>query len=353
MNFLPALIGLVLCTLDLFLAGIVALKFSFRGSISTRSPTTSTSSGTGSTRSRATSDNDTTSLGTAEWVVYGSEPYFFPPGFTFPTVLCPSKFRQTNTELGAGGFGSVFQVWDNTTEQHLAVKQMIKSQVGEGNVESEIIAQRTMHDCEGFPKLWAAYEDAHKWYLVMDCAEKSFLDIGILSLVRIHALHTRGIIHRDIKPDNLLLTADHNLLVADFGPARITLDQDTMTTTDSKCSRTECGTPDYMVPEVVAKEPYSFGVDYWSMGIVILHWITISHENGVLDEDALEIGEDFLLGVLAPKPEDRFSVSQMKAHAFFAGLDFDELDNGNVPVPPNLLPSDFEQGNVAVPSNSA
>ncbi|KAF9048812.1 kinase-like domain-containing protein, partial [Panaeolus papilionaceus] len=87
----------------------------------------------------------------------------------------------------------------------------------------------------------------------------------------IHFLHTLRIVHRDIKPDNLLLGIDGHLVIADLGIAHIFRE----TSTDNPHVITgEQGTPIYAAPEVFAGGKYSYGVDYYSMGIVYHHMLT-------------------------------------------------------------------------------
>ncbi|XP_075158364.1 ribosomal protein S6 kinase like [Haematobia irritans] len=74
-------------------------------------------------------------------------------------------------------------------------------------------------------------------------------------------LHNAGIIYRDAKPENILLTADYHLKLTDFGLSkwlRLGLTTKTM-----------CGTFQYMAPEILRGEPYTHSVDWWSLGIIV------------------------------------------------------------------------------------
>lgn len=73
-------------------------------------------------------------------------------------------------------------------------------------------------------------------------------------------LHNSGMIHGDIKPANLLLNDKLVLKVADFGLATIIR--------KNVLKKKPCGTPNYMPPEMVRKQRYSFKVDVWSLGCV-------------------------------------------------------------------------------------
>lgn len=75
-------------------------------------------------------------------------------------------------------------------------------------------------------------------------------------------LHSKKIVHRDLKPENILmLTTDEDspIKVADFGFAK-QLDEDTL--------KTSLGTPNYIAPEILTKQPYNEMVDIWSFGVI-------------------------------------------------------------------------------------
>ncbi|KAJ6531835.1 kinase-like domain-containing protein [Mycena capillaripes] len=226
-----------------------------------------------------------------------------------------------------------------------------------------------MRDVPGFPRLYGAFEDGENRYLVMECASKSFANVGVLTMeqirfyaaqliIQIHALHVRGIIHRDVKEANLLLGHDGNLILADFGiAADLTTVRERINPAEyidweearqeggdefpllwayaenPESIRGSMGTVGYMPPEAVNNSWFSYGVDYWSLGVVVYHWlIDICHEGNLSTEDET-VTMDFLQAVMAPEQEDRLELDEMKDHEFFQGIDFDELQKGNVAVP--------------------
>ena len=75
-------------------------------------------------------------------------------------------------------------------------------------------------------------------------------------------IHSRYVLHRDIKLDNLLLGSDWEVKICDFGVSKII--------TDSYCIKEQCGTPAYLAPEIIDERGYhGYTSDLWSLGIVL------------------------------------------------------------------------------------
>jgi len=91
-------------------------------------------------------------------------------------------------------------------------------------------------------------EQAVKFYALQIC-----LSIGYL--------HTKGIMHRDLKLENILIDETGYLKIIDYGLAK------TMAT--GNLTKTFCGTPEYLAPEMVTQQGHDFSVDWWALGILI------------------------------------------------------------------------------------
>ena len=80
-------------------------------------------------------------------------------------------------------------------------------------------------------------------------------------IVGIDVLHKSGIMHRDLKLENLMIDSDGYLKIIDFGLAKILR--------PGQLAMTSCGTPAYMAPEVLRGDGYDFTADWWSVGVIM------------------------------------------------------------------------------------
>mmetsp|Transcript_4051 Transcript_4051/g.3444 ORF Transcript_4051/g.3444 Transcript_4051/m.3444 type:complete len:151 (+) Transcript_4051:466-918(+) len=84
-------------------------------------------------------------------------------------------------------------------------------------------------------------------------------------LLALEFLHNIGVVYRDLKPENVLMDEEGNLVLVDFGMSK-ELQKD-------EKSNSFVGTPDYLAPEMVIGKGHSFEVDYWALGILIFEML--------------------------------------------------------------------------------
>ena len=205
----------------------------------------------------------------------------------FSKVLVNGFFPQ---ELGSGSYGRVYLIKHNKTNEEYALKVIDKKKLMQmyGRIDiikNEInIHSKLSH--ENIIRLYNVYEDENSINLILEYAkngnlyellsqpenkkgldEQRAFDYFIQVVNAVYYLHQNNIIHRDIKPENILIGKKGLLKLCDFGWAKeLTLEN----------RSTFCGTVEYMAPEIVGSENYDFGVDIWSLGI-LLYEMVIGH----------------------------------------------------------------------------
>ena len=182
--------------------------------------------------------------------------------------------------LGSGAFGDVYLVQHKKDGKLFALKQMNKMKILDSGAGLDIIYReisihrRILH--ENIVTLHSYHEDNDEFNLIMDLVnsgtlfsvikKNKFLDerksfkYFIQVVAAIHFLHSNSLVHRDLKPENILIDEFDNVKLCDFGWC-VDL------TTGSRV--TFCGTYEYMAPEIIKEVPYDYGIDAWSLGILL------------------------------------------------------------------------------------
>lgn len=155
--------------------------------------------------------------------------------------------------------------------------------------------------------------------------EDEIRKIAIQLTQALHVLHSNRIIHRDMKPQNILIGSKQQIKLCDFGFARA-ISHDTSLLTSIK------GTPLYMAPELVRQQPYNYTVDLWSLG-VILYELAVGRPPFYTDRIVSLIEmivrepvkypptmssefQSFLAGLLNKDPSKRMTWPEILAHPF-------------------------------------
>jgi serine/threonine-protein kinase len=193
-------------------------------------------------------------------------------------------------EIGAGAMGRVFAAYDAQTDREVAAKLMLAR--GEVDLDTVLSFQheaavlaKLRHP--GIVEIYDSFIDEHASCIIMERLDGQslgrILQRGPLPLSRAKNLaqqvadalsyaHTQHIVHRDIKPDNVMVLEGDQVKVTDFGIARI-LQPDTslhtMATTGMRM-----GTPLYMAPEQIEGKKVDARTDVYALGAMLYHMIT-------------------------------------------------------------------------------
>ncbi|PHH75982.1 hypothetical protein CDD83_4328 [Cordyceps sp. RAO-2017] len=266
--------------------------------------------------------------------------------------------------LGTGSFGRVHLVQSKHNQRFYAVKVLKKIQVVKMKQVEHTNDERRMLSDVKHPfliTLWGTFQDWKNLYMVMDFVEGGEL----FSLLRksgrfpnpvakfyaaettlaLEYLHSKNIIYRDLKPENLLLDRHGHLKITDFGFAKRVPDK----------TWTLCGTPDYLAPEVVSNKGYNKSVDWWSLGILIYEmlcgytpfWDSGSpmriYENilkgkvkypAYVNADAQNLLEGLITADLTKRLGNLYGGPQdVKNHPWFAEVTWDRLARKDIDAP--------------------
>lgn len=184
-------------------------------------------------------------------------------------------------EIGKGSFSRIFKAFDTVQARDVAIKVIRKKHVTKirKQIEMEIqLLQKLRHP--NIVQCFGVHEDHSKLFIVMEyCAKGDLSDLlkvsflseddvkrlfkGLVSALQY--LHKENVMHRDLKPKNILVSDEDTLKIADFGFAKYL---------HTDLSQTICGSPLYMAPEILNSAPYASNSDLWSVGIVLYEMIS-------------------------------------------------------------------------------
>jgi serine/threonine protein kinase len=203
-------------------------------------------------------------------------------------IMMPMMIRQfeLRSVVGSGGMGTVYRAWDTTLERMVAVKLMRKELLAdqialEGFYREARACARLNHT--NIVHIYAFDEWEGQQYLVMELADRGsldarieklrllseldMLDIGIKIASALDMALKYDLLHRDIKPGNILFNADHEPKLIDFGLAR-------KADVEHEVEDVTWGTPYYVAPEKIKREPETFLSDMYSLGATLYHAMT-------------------------------------------------------------------------------
>ena len=251
----------------------------------------------------------------AYWDLLSLQDPFAPPRTRkLPKASVSIKEYALVEPLGTGGFGTVWLARRRRTGDLSAIKVLSQADTRRRKMSNAVLLEKTILELADHPcvvKLLFSFSTPRHLYMVMeylpggDCFtlvhSYGFLEENLVrwfsaeALLGLQYLHGCSIIHRDVKPSNLLITRDGHIKLGDFGlstaddrfdekkgeaaaeAAENTSDAtDAETATDGegaikplKLRTGAVGTPDFLAPELLKRTGYSYEVDFWALAVVI------------------------------------------------------------------------------------
>jgi serine/threonine protein kinase/tetratricopeptide (TPR) repeat protein len=214
------------------------------------------------------------------------------PARDFLTGTVAGRFEIEN-RVGTGGMGEVYRARDTRLKCAVALKRLSPALRNDSLYRRRLMeeAQRSAQ-MRNEPRVAAVYdflETGDEFFLVMEFVEgetlrqrvarpiqlQEFLHIAGQCAEALVAAHDRGILHGDIKPENIMLTPAGQVKILDFGVAKQMLGVEDDVTIDR--AGTFAGTPAYMAPEILLQKPVDGRADIFSLGIVFYEALTGHH----------------------------------------------------------------------------
>ncbi|XP_054086850.1 rho-associated protein kinase 1 isoform X3 [Zeugodacus cucurbitae] len=282
--------------------------------------------------------------------------------------------------IGAGAFGEVQLVRHKSSRQVYAMKRLSKFEMMKRPDSAFFWEERHIMahaNSDWIVQLHFAFQDAKYLYMVMDympggdivslmsmyeIPEKWAIFYTMEVVLALDTIHNMGFVHRDVKPDNMLLDHHGHLKLADFGTCM------RMGPNGLVVSSNAVGTPDYISPEVLQSQgvdnEYGRECDWWSVGIFLYEMLVgdtpfyadslvgtygkiMDHKNSLSFPAEVEISESaksLMRAFLTDRTQrlGRHGIDEIKAHPFFKNdtWTFDNIRDSVPPVVPELSSDD-------------
>uniref|UniRef100_T1JKP5 Non-specific serine/threonine protein kinase n=1 Tax=Strigamia maritima TaxID=126957 RepID=T1JKP5_STRMM len=269
--------------------------------------------------------------------------------------------------IGKGSFGKVLLAKHKSDGKIFAIKVLEKKMILKRNETRHIMSERNvLLEATQHPflvTLHYSFQTSDKLYFVLDFINGGELFFHLQreryfpeSRAQFYAaematalgyLHQTGIVYRDLKPENILLKFDGHIVLTDFGLCKEGIYSDNKTSTF-------CGTPEYLAPEVLRKQPYTKAVDWWCFGSVLYEMVYglppfYSRDTPEMYDNILNkpirlrtnisvAARDILLKLLQKNPDMRLGSSdadvvEICEHEFFKSIKWSDLVEKRIPPP--------------------
>ncbi|KAI3650631.1 hypothetical protein MP228_004112 [Amoeboaphelidium protococcarum] len=296
------------------------------------------------------------------------------PGSAKPITRISAEDFTFYKVLGKGNYGKVMlATYKDGDGRYFAVKIIKKSSLIDDEALDHILSENRVLQQLSHPflvKLYCSFQTADRLYFVMEYISggELFFHIGrekrfSEERVRFYAgeivlalqyLHSKGIVYRDLKLENILIDSEGHVKITDFGLVKEGIGYGDTTSTF-------CGTPEYLSPEILEDENYGKDVDWWALGVVLYELLcgrppfyngggggggqnmerlfyNILHQTIVYPSTLSVEARDLLSGLLSRDPSTRLGSGsddggEIQRHPFFYGVDWSKLLQRKCPVP--------------------
>lgn len=290
----------------------------------------------------------------------------------FANIIQPLLYKledlQTTGILGLGGFAVVKKVHPVNKTTQFALKMVSKTKLLTPSSQQNIIQERNLMSQMNHPflvKMITTFQDDKSIYILQEfveggdlrtlmlyrqngrLVEKEARFFSAVVLLGLEHLHSKHIVYRDLKPENVLLCASGYVKITDFGNAKQIQER----------TYSLCGTPDYMSPEVWLNKGHGLPCDIWAYGVLVYEFLNgetpfeLTREGGQSEQIAKIIkgrvtyplhfspeSTDFIRAILKVKPRQRLGcmkegTGEIRQHKWLNNMDFNSLLKHQVKPP--------------------
>lgn len=288
--------------------------------------------------------------------------------FTHPSLTIDDF--EIISQIGQGYYGKVRLARKRDTGEFYAIKSIHKSLLLNSNSVQSVFTERNiLASCQHpfIVSLYYTFQSQTKFYLVLEFVPGGDLfrhmsTHGQLSLdearfyiaeisLALEFLHNIGIVYRDLTPENILLDEQGHIKLTDFG-----LSKDLK---NEKVTTTFVGTNEYLAPEIILNQEYSFPIDWWALGIIFYEMLigytpfyspnrnkvfkSITEDEVPLTDDLDPLAASLIVGLLVKDPSKRFGIKEIKKHPLFDGMDWDKVEKRQ--LKPYFIPDPMSLAN--------
>ena len=273
--------------------------------------------------------------------------------------------------IGLGSYGKVFVASKKSNNKLYAVKVLNKNIICIKNLKKSIKTERTLLEKLNYPfiiKLEYAFQTKKSLYLITPFMPGGELNYHIYKgdyfdekiakfyaaeiILGLNYIHENNCIYRDLKPENVLIGEDGHIKLTDFGLSKLCEDFTCKT-------KTLCGTPEYLAPEILFEKNYGIEVDWWSLGIIIYEMISGYLPFKIIPNEKItkkvyekkvrmfphfsNQAKNLIKKLLVVNPRKRIGFEQIKKHEFFKDINWENIELKKVEPPfiPNVNKSNL------------